>query len=184
MEDDAYFQSQEELEAHYGPGGPVVVAQEWLRLVVCEQDLLSAWELTDPNFRLVMTQAWTWANKDHPFLDGLDAETVAKELAEQGGAHPLWGYFEQTQLAEIDEGWDYEPETWGAASRPRPTAPDHELVIFMDTGGEAVVIPEPTLVEAIGVVLRSTPTGWLVVGTGTAPDEGPRVPRWPPSDDR
>jgi hypothetical protein len=54
---DEDFQSEGELDAHYGLAGPVAVAQEWMRLVLEESDLLSAWRLTDPDFRLAMTQA-------------------------------------------------------------------------------------------------------------------------------
>jgi hypothetical protein len=117
---DEDFQSEGELDAHYGLAGPVAVAQEWMRLVLEESDLLSAWRLTDPDFRLAMTQALRWANRNHPYLAGLDAKTAAEKLAQEADSHPLWEHFQATQLSEMQEAWaDFDLDTWGAASLGR-----------------------------------------------------------------
>jgi hypothetical protein len=173
---DEDFQSDEEFDARYGAEGPVAAAQEWLRLLLEESDFLSAWELTDPDFRLCMTQRWSWKDQGHPLFNRLDAESVAKDLAERADGHFLWRPFEAMQLWEIQEGWDfYNPKTWVAASRPRPTVPNYEMVIFRDT-----TITETTHTFEIGIWLHSSPNGWLVAGTGTDPNEGPQMPHWPP----
>jgi hypothetical protein len=57
----------------------------------------------------------------------------------------------------------------------------HELVLFIDTGGEVKVYDEPTLVHAVGVLLHHTEDGWLVAGFDTAADASPPSPEWPPT---
>jgi hypothetical protein len=48
-------------------------------------------------------------------------------------------YFEESQLDEFEEKWaDFDLENWGAASRPRPTVPDHEIVLLVRTEGKPV----------------------------------------------
>jgi hypothetical protein len=89
---DEDFQSDEEFDARYGAEGPVAAAQEWLRLLLEESDFLSAWELTDPDLRLCMTQRWSWKDQGHPLFNGLDAESVpgtsiTRKRGEQRVAH-------------------------------------------------------------------------------------------------
>jgi len=62
MDDDR--QSAEELDAHYGPKGPVAAANAWMKKVLAG-DSRSAWKRTDPTFRLVLAQSWLWANREH-----------------------------------------------------------------------------------------------------------------------
>jgi hypothetical protein len=76
-------QTPEELEAHYGPEGPVEAARTWFSLVVRDRDLRAAWPKTDPNLRLVMTQGWCWANRSHPLLKTLEGAGLARELARE-----------------------------------------------------------------------------------------------------
>ncbi len=41
-----------EVEAHFGPDGPVCAARQWLHLVVVAGDYRAAWALRDANHRL------------------------------------------------------------------------------------------------------------------------------------
>jgi hypothetical protein len=188
-EDDYEPQTPEELEAHFGPSGPVEAARRWLTSVLEVEDLSGVWPETDSNLRLVMTQAWAWANRGHPWLAGQDAEQIGKDLAsEEGPRHRLWRFFEETQISEFKHGWPpgFAVDTWGVASRPRPTVLDHELVLFVDPAevndpNEVHVWDEATLVHAIGVLLRRTQEGWLVAGFDTDAAAGPPMATWPPS---
>jgi hypothetical protein len=171
----------------FRPIGAVEAARQWLISVLDVEDLAGVWSATDPNLRLVMAQAWTWANRRHPWLVGQDAEQVGKDLAsEEGTGHPLWRAFEETQISEFRESWPpgFSADKWGVASRPRPTVVDHELVLFIDpreAPDEGQAWTEATLVHAIGVLLRRTNQGWLVAGFDTDADAGPPMATWPPS---
>ena len=74
--------------------------------------------------------------------------------------------FAGTQMREFAEAFGgYDPETWGAASRPRPISLEHELVLFVDTGGEVVVYEEPALVETVAsLLMRRVGERWVVAG--------------------
>jgi hypothetical protein len=141
-------QTSEELQSHYGPGGPVAAAHAFTTAVFERRDLREAWRLVDPDFRLVLAQAWLWANRTHPIVLPHDREEAAEALAEAQPSHELWDAFEATQLDELDENYpDFDHTTWGAARRPRPVAPDMEIVLSLDTGGEVITVETPTLVE-------------------------------------
>jgi hypothetical protein len=170
-------QSQEELDAHFGPSGPVTAAADWLYLVT-SGDLRQAWPRTDPTLRLVLAQAWLWANRSHVLVRPYDIEEAAPRLAGLTFDHELWPHFEETQVGEFAENFgDYDRSRWGAGSRPRPIPPDYEIVKFFDTDGQVLHFDEPTFIEGgIKLLVRSTPEGWVVAGFG----EEPPVPGWPP----
>jgi hypothetical protein len=172
-------QSPEELEAHFAEDGPVAASREWLSTIFERNDLLAAWRKTDLELRQVLVQAWIWANRSHPLIVGLDRENLASELARSEPSHPLWRFFEESQLREFKEVWgELNLDRLGAASRPRPIAPDYELVIWLDTKGDVLHIEQPPFEEdALVLLMRSTPEGWLVAGLGS--EEVPE-PGWPP----
>jgi hypothetical protein len=164
--------------AHYGPGGPVEAIHRWSDLVLVDGNLRAAWPLMDERLRLVTVQAWLWANRAHPAVTPFDRDEVADSLAGLAFDHELWPTFEQTQLDEFRDEWrDFNHSDWGAASRPRPIAPDLELVLFIRTGGEALMVETPTEMPALPFLMRSTPTGWLIAAFS---DQLPE-PGWPPS---
>lgn len=172
-------QSVEEIEAHFGPDGPVAASTKWITLVQ-SGDLQSAWSLTDPHLRLIRAQAWLWANRDHPMIAPYDRDDAATRLSGLAFDHPLWEAFEETQIGEFHEAWpDFDLESWGVASRPRPVPPDLEVVVYMRTGGEVQVIAEPSVLPARSFLLRSTPDGWLMFGFNST---DPGEPGWPPRD--
>jgi hypothetical protein len=170
-------QRDQELAAHFGPDGPVAAAGTWLALVLAG-NLREAWPKTDPNLRVVLAQAWLWANREHPEVTPYERDDAAASLAGLTFDHDLWLPFEETQLGEI-RGWagDFNLKDWGAASHPRLVPPDRELVMFIRTGGEVLTFEEPTFVEgALTMLMRHAPSGWLVAGFS---DEAPE-PGWPP----
>jgi hypothetical protein len=171
-------QTPGEMAAHYSPGGPVTAANDWISLVL-SGDLRSAWFRTDERLRLVLVQAWLWANREHPSVAPFDLEEAAASLSGLTFSHDLWSDFEQTQLDEFRQAWpDFNHEDWGAASRPRPVPPDCEIVLYVRTSGEALLFTEETLIdEPIVLLMRTTTDGWLVRGFS---DEPPQ-PGWPPT---
>jgi hypothetical protein len=153
----------------------VAAAQRWLQCAN-DGDFSALWRLTDPNLRLVFAQDWIWANRTHPNIAPLDRDDQAAQLALEEPQGALAVEFSAIQLAKFrDIGYD--TDAWGAASRPRPVAPDHELVLFIDTGGEVVVYDEPTLIEpSLSLLMHSNGDRWLVAGfTENIPRPG-----WPP----
>lgn len=168
-------QSPAELEAHYGPGGPVAAVLEWIQAVFDEGDMRASWPLTDPGYRLCLAQAWVWANRGQEALSTYDLELLAEEFAEVACRHPLWGAFAETTLEEHTV-LEFDLESWGFASRPRPVVPDYELVFLIRTDGETVLITEPTDVRAHPFLVHHTPGGWRFAGySGIVPE-----PSWPP----
>lgn len=179
MED---HQSPEEIESQYRPEGPVIAAQDFLTLLVEQEDLRAAWPLVDPALRLALVQSWLWANRYHPYAMGCDRDEVAEALSQEDPDHELWDDFEEIQLDVFLENpvWaSYASETFGAASRPRPVGPDMEIVLFMDTGGEAIVIEKPTFVEGIQLLMRYDASRWRVRGFNA---EVLPMPGWPPKE--
>jgi hypothetical protein len=129
-----------------------------------------------PQLRLALVRSWIWANRAHPLLAGPNRDELAAALAAEKPFHPLWDAFAQTQLDEFAEKWrDFDRENWGAASRPRPITPDYELVLLVYTGGKEIRVERETEVEAIALLMRSTPAGWRVAGFS----EAPLIYEWP-----
>jgi hypothetical protein len=174
------FQTEEELAAHFGPEGPVLPVAEWLRCLLERDDLEAAWPLTTHNFRLVMAQAFLWANRAHPGVAGHDLDDAASELAGLSFDHDLWSSFEHTQLVEFHGAFDqFFSAHYGVASRPRPVAIGYEIVKFVKTeDDQPLVVTEPTFVEAHVFLMQSTGEGWLVAGQGV---DTPPEPGWPPT---
>ena len=159
-------QSLEELEAHYGPSGPVTAASDWLDLLT-EGDLETAWPRTDRELREDLARAWAQANTVHPALEGYTEDELTEALSrETPQEHPLWRAFAETQLDEFHGSFgDWASGAYGAASRPRPIPPDKEVVIFIDTRTGPTRIETLTLIEdPIALTLRHDGSRWLVCG--------------------
>jgi hypothetical protein len=82
-------QSLPELASHYGPRGPVAAANEWISLVL-SGNLRAAWPKTDATLRLVLAQAWLWANRERPDVEPFDLDDGAQSLAGLTFDHDLW----------------------------------------------------------------------------------------------
>jgi hypothetical protein len=117
-----------------GPGGPTLLAWRWLRLILDEGNLRQAWALTAPDLRKTLADAWVRANLGHPALRRRDANELIPSLAAVSSSDPLWPGFEETQVREFQDVWSYvDLDTYAPASDPRPSGPDQEGVVFVDT---------------------------------------------------
>ncbi|PSK98522.1 TIR domain-containing protein [Murinocardiopsis flavida] len=120
----------ETMNSHYGDGGPVAAAREWLGLVQLGR-IKELWPRIDKNTRTVLSQAWVIANESHPRLIGLNQEELAERLSQARPKGNLSKQFLATQLSEFKDAYrQYDPETWGAAEKPRRFKIDYELVII------------------------------------------------------
>ena len=150
------WQTPDEIAAHVGPGGPVEAVATWIEHVQAGR-FDAAWALTDPDYRRRLTSWW---------VERAGMGTIAADdLAETGPAHRAWPPFARAVLAWMRSGLaDFDPETWGAASRPRPVGPDLELVLLANLGPEPLLFAEPVSVPSLAFLVRHTAGGWLVVG--------------------
>ncbi len=155
-------QTDEEIASHYGPGGPVRAALDWLIAIYRDADLAGAWSLTDPGYRRRLVEAFVQANDEHPFLRGYAVDELTEGLI--GGDHALWEGFAEVLLGQLVDAWpDADTTQIAAASRPRPLGPDSELVIFLNTGGKQVMIEGgPQLVPAAQLKMHLVGDSWLV----------------------
>jgi hypothetical protein len=171
-------QGEEELAAHYGPEGPVRAASQWLDLVLSGR-LPDAWQNTDPELRLVLAQAWLWANRERLNVKAYDREEAASALAGLTFEHDLWPAYEETQVQEAREKWGESTTRIGALRVARVSSRQTVSWCFSRLrGGEILTLDGPTLLDnVIPVLMRSMPEGWLVAGFS---DQRPQ-PGWPPS---
>ena len=81
-----------------------MAAQDWVHLVQRGR-MKKIWEELEQNLRLVLAQAWIYANRNHPNLSGLDQDSLAAELARPRPRHRLVRAFFATQLAEFQDAY-------------------------------------------------------------------------------
>ena len=167
-----------ERAAHFGPGGPAETALAWLTDLVARRDLRGAWRVTDPDYRLALTQAIIFLNDQHPSLSGLsDAgrDELAAGLAQEDPQHHLWDAFAELLSEEfLQDLGEIRLENIEAAT-PRPVAPEYELVLFAHSGHEPNP-DEPVELHAHGVLMHLRDGRWMVAGLS----ERKAVPGWPP----
>ena len=154
-----------EIEAQFGPQGPIAVADAWIQHVL-NHHFDAAWKLTSENFRREMAADWLDANAQHP---NVASERRALALAALVGGdheHRLWPPFAAIKLAGFQQGLrgvDLSRSGW--ASKPRVIAPGRELVLLVPGHPEFVVHEEDTPVRALGFVMEhSSESGWLLAG--------------------
>lgn len=158
-------QSEAELQAHFGAEGPVVAATAWLEAVLGARDYAAAWRLTDPEYRASRARDWVLANASDPTIAGRDLNAIAAQLAEVDSRSSLWSAFAQTELEQFAAAWPHvDLDAWGWASRPRPYAPEFEVVLFIPTEAEVTQVKEATLVSGLQLLMHHTPGGWLMAG--------------------
>jgi len=157
-------------DAHYAATGPVAAALRWVALVL-DGRLGAAWSGTSSLFRLALTRHWCWQHRAALAREGHDPPLVAAALADEGPTHPLWPAFARSQRPPKPEG-EGPTNRWMAAGPSEPVGPDLEVVqlVSEETVGTDHNAPPLTL------LLRLSPTGWLVAGHGRTPVQA----GWPP----
>ncbi|MFF4088737.1 SEFIR domain-containing protein [Streptomyces nigra] len=165
------------MEWHFRDGGPVDTANKFTRAIK-KGKFNRAWGLLTPKLRLVLAQAWVWANKDHESLAPFDRDDLAKNLSTMKPNHPLARAFSATQLGEFQKSFSAIDETWGAASNPRPIGIDYELVVLSPTGGDIVIFDEQTgPLQTAPFLMKQLMGQWRVENFWPAYP----IPGWPPS---
>ncbi len=67
----------------------------------------------DAVFRLVLVQAWLWANRSNPDISHLDLDEAAASLSDLSFSHGLWEDFEATWADEVQTEWpDFNHSDW------------------------------------------------------------------------
>jgi hypothetical protein len=158
-------QTPEELQAHFGPAGPIQAATQFLESMLQQRDYAAAWRLMDPDFRRRRAEQWVEANAQHSMIVGRDLDQLVEELTMIESTSDLWPTFAGIELSTFVSAWsNVDLETWGWASRPRPIAPGYEVALFIPTEGTVRVVTESTLVHGLPLVMHYTECGWLFAG--------------------
>jgi hypothetical protein len=176
------------MQSHFF--GPVDTGYQCLRCVAAA-DSDGAWQLFAPDLKRFVTYQWV----NHPdvagfleaFGDGRAADLVSlvDELMVTGDAattdrpYPtrfLWTEMMTSVMRSLRDGaasFDWvevvNAGMLGAASATRPVPPHFELVRYIATSGEPLIIHEPTLVRALDLLLEPAGEGWLVNAFGETP---------------
>lgn len=146
--------------------GPIGTASRWIKAVLREHDLAAGWPLMDRSLRRKSVQPFIEANLSHPALAGENPDELLEALIEDDPTqHHLWGGFAVWQVTGYREAWDHiNIDHCGFGSRPRPLAPDLELLAFMDKGTPApVFFAKPMALPAVGFVMRYLESGGWVI---------------------
>lgn len=159
----------------------ITTAVAWVDAVMDRMDLRAAWELTDPDFRLVLAQHWVLSHGGAEFL-GPQAgwDMLAQGLAACPSRHPLWGRFASERLQRWYEFWgDFSTSTWRVHDEvERVPGATIEVVTFVEPAAEGQdgQAGLPGALRRIAVRLRDG--RWRVAGL-----DGRRVfrPGWPPA---
>jgi hypothetical protein len=167
------------------PAGPVPVVWAFAQAVLVDRDLRSAWLMMDDNLRLAMAQRFLYGTLGPQAIADLDKRALAQEDAEALAAgnfdHPLWAMFEDGWSSELDRVWPerIDISQWATTTAPRPIGPGLEHVLFLETGGEQIVLQPGEMIAAdpsVNFLLRNADEGWKIASTSTQLPE----PGWPP----
>jgi hypothetical protein len=165
------------MNSHFGEGGPVEAGRQYLQLVK-RGDMQEVWRRTEPTLRLILAQAWIWANRSHPGLVEVNREELAASLSDLRQTHHLKEDFFATQLREMQDAFQgYDEERWGAAEKPRRFGMDYELIIFMETAGEVLIFQEGMSPPSLPLLMRRIGPTWMVANFVPSYP----VPGWPPT---
>jgi hypothetical protein len=100
-------QTAEELEAHFGPAGPIQPATRFLEAIIQERDYAAAWRLMDPDFRRRRAEQWVEANARHPTLADRDLDELIKGLGVIASQSDLWPAFADVELSTFRNAWSH-----------------------------------------------------------------------------
>ncbi|MFI0236525.1 toll/interleukin-1 receptor domain-containing protein [Streptomyces sp. NPDC016845] len=166
-----------DYEAHYGDGGPVTAATEWLTLVRRGKKR-EMWKRLTRELRLSLAQDWVMANEGHPNLAPYDREDLAEELSAKKPNHPLGKHLLASKVAVLQEHYKrWDAKRWGAARNPRRIGHDYELIVMSPADDGIRVTEEGELVPTFPLLMRKVGIDWAVANFSTAYP----VPGWPPS---
>lgn len=161
-----------------GGDGAVEAARAWVRAVMDDRDLASAWPLTDPLLRKVLAQHWILSSPPEVVGPPEGWEALADRLAACPPGHPLWPRFAADRVARWREFWPgFSAVTWGVRSRT-DTRPGVAVVTFVEPRGKLMQLrPGPPL-EHRRLAVRRVDEGWLLAGL-----DGNNLfrPGWPPT---
>lgn len=163
-------QTSEELDVHFGPDGPVAVAQRFFEALYRDRNLRAAYKVMTPELRRDRTDAWVELNSAHPELAMLDREALAERLAEPEPNDPLWPAFEASSLQDFVAAYSsIDLDAYGYASRPRPIGVDQELVLLVKGDPNTPrTFDRPTLISGAQFVVEHRDGRWLVAGFSRA----------------
>jgi hypothetical protein len=156
--------------------GPVKAVQSWIEAVQIG-DYDTAWAMTAPRLRLVRAQAWIWNNRKDADIAAVKRDDLARALAEERPNHGLWGDFAATEVHQMRGVYGtFQPENWGASTRPSASGPDYALVLFAHLAGDPLILTGHPPVFSLAFLMHSAGGGWALASFS---DVLP-VPGWPP----
>ncbi len=161
------------------PRGVAETAFAWVDAVL-SGDGRAMWHMFDDNLRLVETQLWLWANRDHPTIADSSLDALASDLSQPISGHPLWPGLLEARLSTAKEqfpsAWN---DSWGPLSGRRVVGDGLEVAFFTDRaripGG---VVKEESLATGMVLLLRGHPRDGYQVAAQQM--YSPSIPGWPP----
>lgn len=145
-----------------------------MQLVWGEQDLRTAWHLTDPEFRTCLAQRWILDNEQEFASSAWERDEVVSAFEADAPDHELWHHFERVHL----RGWRQlgDLTQFGTGTATRVVALDVEEVLLFPP--EVTELQPGEESPAVPILLRHTPeVGWRVLNFGS---EVVPQPGWPP----
>ncbi len=92
-------------------------------------DLIAAWGVMHPTYRLCLAQWWVEANQTPLISGGYDLDVAAQELASTiRGEHDLWEDLSRVVLRDFRKGFPLDPSTAAIGSMVRMIDLDTELL--------------------------------------------------------
>lgn len=166
-----------EFVAHFGEGGPVAAATNWL-VSLKRGKKRAVWSALTRELRITLAQDWIIANDGHPNLEPYDRDELAEALAARNPRHPLGKHCLRSKLEVLQdhyERWDI--EGWGAAGNPRRIGLDYELVVMAPADEGILVARNGELLPVYPILMRKIGPDWNVANFAAAYP----IPGWPPS---
>jgi hypothetical protein len=135
-------QERQVVDLMLTPEGPHAWARLWVECMLDNRDLPNAWLITTEGFRRLLTRAYVVdALKLHELFPAYIVDQVIEGLV-AGRLSPYWeGLCEMVPIA-VASSLDGLHSDLSVSTKPRPVAPGLELVVFVDTGGESISLPD------------------------------------------
>jgi tetratricopeptide (TPR) repeat protein len=165
-----------ELQTHFGEGGPVVAATNWLTSLKRGKKR-DVWKALTRELRLTLAQDWIIANEGHPNLAPYSREALAEELAAKNPAHPLGKHCLRSKMEVLQDHYSrWDSKSWGAAGNPRRIGLDYELIVMAPADEGILVTRQGELLSIYPILMRKVGPDWMVANfTAAYP-----IPGWPP----